>query len=52
MGSFGGFYKGEKKKKKKDQQQKFGITNAPTFSLPKIVSKKREVWVKEKIVVI
>lgn len=40
MGSFGGFYKGEKKKRKKDQQQKSISINNPTFSLPKIITKK------------
>lgn len=44
MGSFGGFYKGEKKKKKKDEKRissaAFGM-GAPTFTLPKIVEKKK-----------
>lgn len=44
MGSFGGFYKGEKKKKRKGEQPKqIGGLNAPTLTLPKIISKKREV---------
>lgn len=42
MGSFGGFYKGEKKKKRKVEQSKFGGLNAPVFTLPKIVEKKRK----------
>lgn len=45
MGSFGGFYKGEKKKSKKSLQAKnasgsFG--NAPVFSMPEIISKKKK----------
>lgn len=44
MGSFGGFYKGEKKKKKKGEQPKsVGGSNVSVFTLPKIVSKKKEV---------
>ncbi len=41
MGSFGGFYKGEKKKKKKDQS-KFAGLDSPTFTLPKIIEKKKK----------
>lgn len=45
MGSFGGFYKGEKKKKKKDQSKNISASSigmgAPTFSMPEIISKKR-----------
>jgi len=43
-GGLGGFYKGEKKKKKKDSKsissmpQSFG---APTFSMPKLIEKKK-----------
>jgi hypothetical protein len=45
MGSFGGFYKGEKKKQKKDKEVKsvsgsFG--SAPTFVVPELVSKKKK----------
>lgn len=44
MGSFGGFYKGEKKKPK--QKNAKGntsiISNKPIFSLPKMVEKKRK----------
>ena len=44
MGSFGGFYKGEKRKKKKDSKNissaSFGM-GAPTFNLPKIIEKKK-----------
>lgn len=40
----GGFYKGEKKKKKKDSKNissaAFGM-GAPTFSMPKLIEKKR-----------
>lgn len=42
MGGFGGFYKGEKKKRKKDETPKNVTFNAPSFSLPKIVPKKRK----------
>lgn len=42
MGSFGGFYKGEKKKTKKGKESKKGPgLNAPTFVLPEIVTKKK-----------
>jgi hypothetical protein len=45
MGSMGGFYKGEKKKKKKDSKSissgTFGM-GAPTFSMPKLIEKKRK----------
>lgn len=45
MAGFGGFYKGEKKKKKKDSKSisgsSFGGMGAPTFSLPKIIEKKK-----------
>ena len=44
MGSFGGFYKGEKKKKKKDSKNISSVSigmGAPTFTLPKIVEKKK-----------
>jgi hypothetical protein len=44
-GGMGGFYKGEKKKKKKDTKiispGSMGM-GAPTFSLPKIVEKKKK----------
>lgn len=44
MGSFGGFYKGEKKKQKKGKDGKPGMlsSNSPTFVLPEIISKKRK----------
>lgn len=38
MGSFGGFFKGEKKKKKKGQDSSGG-SFAPVFTPPKIVGK-------------
>jgi hypothetical protein len=45
MGSFGGFYKGEKKKKKKDSKSLsssfMGGMGAPTFTMPKLVEKKK-----------
>lgn len=43
MGSFGGFYKGEKRKPKKDQQK--GVSSppsSPVFTLPEIVGKKKK----------
>jgi len=44
MGSFGGFYKGEKKKKKKTSEKSFVGSDfgAPIFTLPQIVSKKKK----------
>ena len=43
MGSFGGFYKGEKKKQKKDKDNKsFVSSNAPTFVMPEIITKKKK----------
>lgn len=41
MGSFGGFYKGEKKKSRKGQQ-KVVSSNISVFSLPKIITKKKK----------
>lgn len=44
-GGLGGFYKGEKKKKKKDSKNissvSSGMMGAPTFSMPKIIEKKK-----------
>jgi len=43
MGSFGGFYKGDKKKKKKDSGNKpMASSSAPIFVMPKLVDKKRK----------
>jgi len=44
MGSFGGFYKGEKKKKKKSLDKGFvgSDFSTPIFTLPQIVSKKKK----------
>lgn len=42
MGSRGGFYKGEKKKQKKDKQAKGVYGAAPSFTMPEIISKKRQ----------
>lgn len=42
MGSFGGFYKGEKKKGKKGQQGKNVSSSTPVFTLPVIVGKKKK----------
>lgn len=43
MGSFGGFYKGEKKKKKKDAIKNVSTSGlgAPVISMPEIISKKK-----------
>jgi len=43
MGSFGGFYKGEKKKKKKGSIKNVSSIGlgSPTISMPEIISKKR-----------
>jgi hypothetical protein len=41
MGSFGGFYKGEKKKPKKNKQKPSSvISNRPTLVLPEVITKK------------
>jgi hypothetical protein len=42
MGSFGGFYKGDKKKPKKDKQAKVSLGDAPIFTMPELVSKKKK----------
>ena len=46
MGSFGGFYKGEKKKIKKsileDRSKKMISSQAPVFVLPKLIRKDRK----------
>ncbi len=44
MAGLGGFYKGEKKKKKKDSKNISSIATglgAPTFSMPKIIEKRK-----------
>jgi len=41
MGSFGGYYKGEKKKQKKDKQAKEGFGSAPVLTMPELISKKK-----------
>lgn len=38
MGSYGGYYKGEKKKRRKDERLR-NISVAPTFVLPQIIGK-------------
>lgn len=43
MPGFGGYYKGEKKKAKKDKEGKSITTNAPTYVMPELVSKKKPV---------
>jgi hypothetical protein len=44
MGSFGGFYKGDKKKQKKEKQVKnnnaFG--SAPVFTMPEVIGRKKK----------
>lgn len=42
MGSYGGFYKGEKKKPKKDKMAKKSFGDAPTFTMPKIIDRKNK----------
>jgi hypothetical protein len=44
MPGFGGFYKGEKKKTKKDKEVKNISSNAPTYVMPEIISKKKKDW--------
>ncbi|MDP2649527.1 MAG: hypothetical protein Q8P10_01650 [bacterium] len=44
MGGLGGFYKGEKKKKKKDSKNISSVSmgmGAPTFTLPKLIERKK-----------
>lgn len=42
MGSFGGFYKGEKKKKKKGNAKNINtFSSAPTLTMPEIISNKK-----------
>jgi hypothetical protein len=41
MGSFGGYYKGDKKKRKKDKEAKANFGSAPVFTMPEIITKKR-----------
>jgi hypothetical protein len=42
MGSFGGFYKGEKKKSKKDGKGKGSMVNPSVFVMPELISKKKK----------
>lgn len=49
MGSFGGFYKGEKKKVSKEEMEKRAkksmiSTGGSTFTLPKLIEKKKGGW--------
>jgi hypothetical protein len=47
MGSFGGFYKGEKKKKKQNTKNISSMSmgmGAPTFEMPKLVEKKKKAF--------
>ncbi len=41
MGSFGGFYKGDKKKQKKGKQTKVSSGSTPVFTMPEIITKKK-----------
>ncbi len=41
MPGFGSYYKGEKKKTKKGKEGKSISSNAPTYVMPEIVSKKK-----------
>jgi hypothetical protein len=42
MGSFGGFYKGDKKKQKKDKGAKVSFGTAPVLTMPEIIAKKKK----------
>ena len=43
MGSFGGFYKGDKKKQKKDKDAKVSYgSGAPVLTMPEIITKKKK----------
>ena len=43
MGSFGGFYKGDKKKAKKEKQAgNNSFSTAPVLTMPELVSKKKK----------
>ena len=44
MGSFGGFYKGDKKKQKKDKEVKNNNTygSAPVLTMPELIKKKKD----------
>jgi hypothetical protein len=41
MGSFWGYYKGDKKKPKKDKPAKDDFGSAPVFIMPELISKKK-----------
>jgi len=41
MPGFGGYFKGEKKKSKKDKTGTGISSNAPTYVMPEIISKKK-----------
>jgi len=40
MANYGGYYKGEKKKSKQNKKKSQSFSNAPIFTLPKIIEKK------------
>lgn len=42
MGSFGGYYKGDKKKAKKGKEKAASSFNAPVFVMPEIITKKKK----------
>jgi hypothetical protein len=42
MGSFGGFYKGEKKKPKKGKEGKQITSERPTYTMPEVIIKKQK----------
>ena len=44
MPGFGSYYKGEKKKSKKDKDNKSIESNAPTYVMPELISKKKKDW--------
>lgn len=41
MAGFGSYYKGEKKKSKKGKENKQVFSNAPTYVMPELISKKK-----------
>lgn len=43
MGSFGGYFKGEKKKKGKETVKNINtFSSAPTLTMPEVISKKKK----------
>ena len=42
MGSFGGYYKGDKKKPRREKEAKPIFSNAPVLTMPEIINKKKK----------